>query len=108
MDGVYHTKNCLGPLIGLGLCQSLACIILIGERAVRDILKQARSVGMAGSDPRIEKVCTELDQLMDNLSSLRARGMVCTVRNCFSYSLIHFIQIQITSFSCMIEIKWIG
>eukprot|EP00794_Sanderia_malayensis_P016841 gene16841-18540_t len=47
----------------------------LGERAIRDILKQARLVGVAGSDPRIGKVCDELDQLMDNLSSLRARGM---------------------------------
>ncbi|XP_065072400.1 vinculin-like [Rhopilema esculentum] len=46
----------------------------LGERAIRDILKQARSVGEASNDPRINKVCTELDQLMDNLSAYRARG----------------------------------
>ena len=47
-----------------------------GERAIRDILKQARTVGEASNDPRINKVCNELDQLMDNLASYRARGQV--------------------------------
>lgn len=46
----------------------------LGERAIRDILRHARTVGVASSDPRINKVCTELDQLMDNLTALRARG----------------------------------
>jgi len=46
----------------------------LGERAIRDIVKQARTVGEASNDPRINKVCNELDQLLDNLASYRARG----------------------------------
>ena len=59
------------------------CKYFIGERAIRDILKQARAVGEASEDPRINKVCTELEQLMDNLATYRARGQVIRSMQCY-------------------------
>lgn len=47
----------------------------LGERALRDIIKQARQVGVLSNDNRIKNLCDELDQMVDKLSALRAKGL---------------------------------
>lgn len=49
----------------------------LGESAVRNIIIQGRQAAAAASDPektRIEKVCNELDKLLDDLAALRRQG----------------------------------
>ena len=50
-----------------------------GESAVRNIINQGRQAAASASDPeksRIEKVCNELDKLLDDLAALRREGKV--------------------------------
>lgn len=50
-----------------------------GESAVRNIINQGRRAAASASDPeksRIEKVCNELDKLLDDLAALRRQGKV--------------------------------
>ncbi|XP_057297715.1 vinculin-like [Hydractinia symbiolongicarpus] len=47
----------------------------LGERALRDIIKQARQVGVLANDPKIKQLCDELDNLIDRISALRAKGL---------------------------------
>lgn len=47
----------------------------LGERALRDIIKQARQVGMLANDQQIKDLCDNLDGLVDRLSALRAQGL---------------------------------
>ena len=59
------------------ICSSISfCFLMIGERALRDIIKQARQVGMLANDQQIKDLCDNLDGLVDRLSALRAQGLV--------------------------------
>jgi hypothetical protein len=56
-----------------------SCSYSTGESAVRNIIIQGRQAAAAASDPektRIEKVCNELDKLLDDLAALRRQGKV--------------------------------
>lgn len=47
----------------------------VGERALRDIIKQARHVGALANDPNILNLCDELNRMLDKLTELRAKGL---------------------------------
>lgn len=49
----------------------------LGESSVRNIINQGRQAAASATDPeksRIEKVCNELDKLLDDLAALRRQG----------------------------------
>lgn len=58
------------------ISETLTSYIFLGERALRDIIKQARQVGVLANDPKIKQLCDELDNLIDRISALRAKGLV--------------------------------
>ena len=47
-----------------------------GEQALREIIKQARQVGILANDMKIKNLCDELDRLIDQIADLRSKGMV--------------------------------
>jgi len=47
----------------------------LGEKALRDIVKQARQVGHLVNDQEIKQLCEKLDQQITNLSMLRGKGL---------------------------------
>ena len=58
-----------------------------GESAVRNIINQGRQAAASAMDPeksRIEKVCNELDRLLDEIAAMRRAGKV----SCISFIVI--------------------
>lgn len=47
----------------------------LGERALHDIVKQARQVGILVNDPSIKDLCEKLNEQISKLSMLRAKGL---------------------------------
>lgn len=47
----------------------------LGEKALRDIIKQARHVGALANDAGIKNLCDELDKMLDRLTALKAQGL---------------------------------
>uniref|UniRef100_T2MH95 Vinculin n=1 Tax=Hydra vulgaris TaxID=6087 RepID=T2MH95_HYDVU len=47
----------------------------LGEQALREIIKQARQVGILANDMKIKNLCDELDRLIDQIADLRIKGM---------------------------------
>jgi len=48
---------------------------------LRDIIKQARQVGVLANDQKILSMCDDLEKKVDKLSALRSQGLVCNTCN---------------------------
>ena len=54
----------------------LTVLFFVGEKALRDIIKQARHVGALANDSKIKNMCDDLDKMLDRLTELRTQGLV--------------------------------
>ena len=71
--------SCLVMYVHFSNTSVLLYGFVTGESAVRNIINQGHRAAAAASDPeksRIEKVCNELDRLLDDLAALRKQGKV--------------------------------